>query len=118
MNTFGISNKSYQLLLNALEKYPQVEEVILFGSRAKGNYRNGSDIDLAIKGSQCNELVAMNIKGYLNEELPIPYFVDVVFYDGLNDSELKEHIDRIGQLFYTLKANMLDSQNKLGYVTN
>ncbi len=100
MNAFGISDKSYQLILTALEKYPQVEEAIVFGSRAKGKYKKGSDIDLAIKGDQCNERVAANVNAYLNEELPVPYHVDIVYYDGLEHAELKEHIDRIGKIFY------------------
>ena len=76
MNTYGISEKSYFLLLNTFSKYPEIEEVILFGSRAKGNYKKGSDIDLAIKGEYCNKQIAMNINGFVNEELPTPYHVD------------------------------------------
>lgn len=53
MSTFGITEKSYQLLLDAFVKYQEVEEVILFGSRAKGTYKKGSDIDLAIKAKTC-----------------------------------------------------------------
>jgi len=100
MNAFGISEKSYQLLATALSKYPQIEEVIVFGSRAKGNYKNGSDIDLAIKGAQCTPGLAFELNGYFNEELPIPYHVDIIDYDSLRNKDLKDHIDRVGIRFY------------------
>jgi predicted nucleotidyltransferase len=100
MNTFGISEQSYQLLLNTFTKYVEVEKVILFGSRAKGNFKKGSDIDLAIKGKNCTPKIALNIEACLNEELPIPYFVDLIDYNSLEHRELKEHIDRAGVCFY------------------
>lgn len=107
MNTFGITEKSYQLLLNAFIKFEEVEQVILFGSRAKGNYKKGSDIDLAIKGKNSSSNLALNIKSYLNEELLIPYFVDVVDYNSLDHQELKEHINRIGKPFYKKSSQLL-----------
>lgn len=98
-NPFGISEKSYLLLVETFAKYTQIEEVILFGSRAKGNYKNGSDIDLAIKGKNCTESLAFDLSGYVNEELPIPYMVDVLDYNSLRNQDLKEHIDRVGKNF-------------------
>lgn len=99
MNPFGISDKSYQLLTETLMECPQIEEVIIFGSRAMGNYKQGSDIDLALKGSNCTPGFILDLKGYINEELPIPYYVDIVHYDTIRNVELKEHIDRIGLKF-------------------
>lgn len=102
-NAFGLSDQSYKLLLGAFKRYRQVEEVILFGSRAKGNYKKGSDIDLAIKGKNCTASLALDIKGFINEELAVPYMVDVVDYNSLTHAELKEHIDRVGVIFYMQK---------------
>ena len=96
-NEFGITENSFRLLTEAFTRYPEVEEVLVFGSRAKGNYQRGSDIDLAIKGKDCSHRTAMDIAGYLNEELPIPYYTDVVYYEGLKNESLKEHIDRVGK---------------------
>ena len=103
MNPFGITPKSYQLILDTFPNYPEIDEVIIFGSRAKGTYRNGSDIDLAIKGALCNERTAMNLSGILNEALPIPYHIDVICYNNLTNEALIEHINRIGVLFYEKK---------------
>ncbi len=100
MNTFGITRRSYQLILAALQDYQEVEKAVLFGSRAKGNYRKGSDIDLAITGKNVSAVIALNLKAYLNEVLPIPYYVDVVAYNLLDQPDLKEHIDRVGISFY------------------
>ncbi|AYD46318.1 MAG TPA: nucleotidyltransferase domain-containing protein [Arachidicoccus soli] len=100
MNTFGITNKSYNLLLETLSKYREVEQAVLFGSRAKGNFKNGSDIDIAIKGKNCTAEIALNINAIINEDLPIPYYVDIVNYNSLQHDELKKHIDRVGVTFF------------------
>lgn len=100
MNDYGITEKSMELLLDTFSKYPQIEEVILFGSRAKGKYKKGSDIDIAIKGKQCSADLALKLQSYINEELLIPYMVDIVDYQSLNHVELKNHIDRVGKSIY------------------
>jgi predicted nucleotidyltransferase len=99
-NRFGITEKSYNYIVSYLKTNPNIEKVILFGSRAKGNYKNGSDIDLAIKGERCSPELAIDIESYINEVIPVPYTVDVVDYNSLKKKELKEHIDRVGVLFY------------------
>lgn len=114
MNPFGISQKSYLLILPVFTKYAEIDEVILFGSRAKGNYRNTSDIDLAIKGEGCTDMLALEIEAYINEELPVPYYVDVINYNGVHNQDLKEHINRVGKTFYTSGQEYLvnDTDNK------
>jgi len=99
-NRFGITEKSYNYIVSYLKTKPQIETVILFGSRAKGNYKRGSDIDLAIKGKDSSPELAIDIESFINEEIPVPYTVDVVDYNSLKKKELKEHIDRVGVLFY------------------
>lgn len=100
METFGISDKSYRLIIDVLKRFDEVDSAVIFGSRAKGNYRNGSDIDLALKGDRLTSKIILDISGILNEQLPIPYHVDVVNYNSINVPELKEHIDRVGKEFY------------------
>ena len=99
-NRFGITEKSYNYIVSYLKTNPNIEKVILFGSRAKGNYKRGSDIDLAIKGKESSPELAIDIESFINEEIPVPYTVDVVDYNSLKKKELKEHIDRVGVLFY------------------
>jgi predicted nucleotidyltransferase len=95
-----ISPKSLSLLIHALAEYPEIESAVLFGSRAKGTHRRGSDIDLAIKGKTCTSQIAVQLYGILNENLPIPYHVDIVHYESLQNTALIEHIDRVGILIY------------------
>ena len=91
----GIYPSSFQHLISALIATPGIQEVLVFGSRAKGNFQKGSDIDLAIKGNLTASEI-LDLKTLLNERLPIPYGVDIVVYDEKMDSSLKEHIDRVG----------------------
>ena len=102
-NPFGLYDKSYTLMIEALKKFPEIEKAIIFGSRSMGNYKKGSDIDLAIAGSGVTNQTVSRLSAQLNEELPIPYFIDVVDYNSLLNKELKEHIDRNGTEFYHRK---------------
>lgn len=103
MNKFGISENSFERILKTLSEFNEVETALIFGSRSKGNFNKGSDIDIAIKGKKTSKLVAMDISGRLNESEPIPYFIDIVDYNSINNIELKEHIDRVGKVFYQRK---------------
>lgn len=101
MNTYGITDRTYKYLLHTFKRFPEVKEVLLFGSRAKGNYKKGSDIDLAIKGKNVNPELIFKLKTIFNERLPIPYKVDVIGYDYLSYIELKDHILRVGKVIYS-----------------
>lgn len=100
MNTFGITERSYHLIQDAFQKYPEILKVYIYGSRARGDHRTGSDIDLALLGDKVNTQIAFQLRVLLNEELPIPYYIDVVSYPDLNQSALKSEIDRDGKEFY------------------
>jgi predicted nucleotidyltransferase len=73
----------------------EVEECFIFGSRAKGTFRKGSDVDLALSGN-LTEKEAKKIHYQLNEETTMPYFFDIVIVDENLDEALKEHIARVG----------------------
>ena len=98
---YGITEKSFRLILEGLNHYPEIEKALIFGSRAIGNYKNGSDIDLALYGSDVTEETIRGLRTRLNEELPIPYYFDIIHYENINNQELKEHIDTMGKMFYT-----------------
>lgn len=99
-NNFGISSKSYQLILSALKQTESVEEAILFGSRAMGNHKHGSDIDIAIKGKNIKIKDTLKLHNLLNQELPIPYFIDIVNYESIDIETLRNHIDNKGIVIY------------------
>ncbi len=95
---YGITPKSFSIVLESFKKFQDIEEVILFGSRAKGNSRNGSDIDIAIKTN--NDNTRLELSAYLNQVAAIPYRVDVVEYNQHLSNDIKNHIDRVGKKLY------------------
>lgn len=94
---FGISPKSYSLLVDALKQFPEIESAAIFGSRAMGNYKTGSDIDLVLKGRDVTADTAFSVATLLNEKLPLPYYVDVICYSQINNPDLKNHVDTWAQ---------------------
>jgi predicted nucleotidyltransferase len=100
LNEFGLSEDAYEWILRGLRVFPEIEEVIIFGSRAKGNYKPGSDIDLAVKGHFPSYIYIERIRNMLENGLPLLYFFDVVDYYNMTNMLLKEHIDRVGKIFY------------------
>lgn len=95
---YGLQDGTYQKIVNRLAEFPKVERVKIYGSRAKGNYRNGSDIDLALWGPLTFSDIA-HIRSEL-EELPTLYKFDVLHYETLDHADLKDHIDRVGKDLY------------------
>ncbi|TCO06909.1 nucleotidyltransferase domain-containing protein [Natronoflexus pectinivorans] len=100
MNIPGIDKKYCELVTNTLKQFPEIESAILFGSRAIGSYKNGSDIDIAIKGKAITNGICVKVSGILNEELPLPWKFDVIHFDSIQHSSLIDHINRVGTLIY------------------
>ncbi len=97
MDRFGLSEKQLQLVTEAIGRFDGISEARIFGSRAMGNQKPGSDVDIAIKGRN----VAMELGSLLNEELPLPHYFDVVHYGSLDSEALIRHIDEEGIVFFT-----------------
>jgi len=97
---FGLRQSDVIALHGILEKYPAIEQACIFGSRAKGNFRPGSDVDIALKGTGLTLHVINNISFELNEETTMPYKFDVLNYHTITDPALLDHINRAGIVFY------------------
>lgn len=97
---FGIPSKSMSLIINALVQKEEIEKALIFGSRSMGNYKNGSDVDIAIFGKDITMEILNQLRIELNEKLPLPYYFDIVHYDSLEHDKLKEHIDKYGKVLY------------------
>lgn len=95
----GLSEEDVQSICRALGLFPKVSEAILYGSRAKGNYRPGSDIDLTLKGNELSHQDLLNIELAL-DDLLLPYKIDLSLHRQIDNPQLIEHIDRVGKLFY------------------
>ncbi|HBY20300.1 MAG: DNA polymerase III subunit beta [Clostridiales bacterium GWE2_32_10] len=96
---FGLSDEDIIKIKTAIKELPEIESVIVFGSRAMGNYKKGSDVDLAILGKTVTKKTVHKINQLLNEECMLQYFFDIVDYECIKNDELKEHIDRYGKKF-------------------
>lgn len=98
-NSFGLSQTIMQELLSYFKTKSEIQKVLLFGSRAKGTFHNGSDIDLAIQTENKDK-----IPEYMREldELPTPYKFDVVNYKTLTNENLKNSIDKDGIVVYQI----------------
>jgi len=99
MPDFGLSDKTLAAIWQILAACPAVEKAILYGSRAKGNYRPGSDIDLTLVGEKLDSRTLGQIAASL-EESPIPYQVDLSLWKQLDHAKLRAHIERVGVVFY------------------
>lgn len=97
---FGLSSETIASIQEVFENYPQVSQVLLYGSRAKGNYRNGSDIDLTLLGKDLtlNDTLYPIMDDI--DELDLPYSFDFSIFEQLDDAEFLDHIKRIGLMFY------------------
>lgn len=93
----GLTQTDISRITAAIKQFPEIDDVLIFGSRAKGTYKKASDVDLAIKGCAVTGETIKRLSFLLNEELPLPYFFDVVHYEALKNRQLIEHIDRIGK---------------------
>lgn len=100
-NKFGLLDSDLEAILSVLSNYAQVEKAYIFGSRAKGNYKNGSDVDIAMKGEGINFGTVSQISYFLNEETNMPYKFDVLNYHSIKEAELLMHIDRVGVEIYS-----------------
>jgi predicted nucleotidyltransferase len=96
---FGLSEDSIKLIHDILKKYPEVEKAIIYGSRAKGNFKIGSDIDLTLLGKDLSYRTQSSIVGDLDDSSS-PYLFDISIFDKLNSPSLEEHIHRVGKVFY------------------
>lgn len=97
---FGLKEEVIQAITNVLAIHPEVEKALLYGSRAKGNYKPASDIDLILLGETI-DLSLMNQISWELDDLLLPYTFDLSIYHHLSDPSLLDHIHRVGIVFYT-----------------
>jgi len=97
---YGLKEGVLKKIRKVFETFPAVEEAVLYGSRANGTQRPGSDIDLTLKGHGLN-LELMNEIGLQLDDLLLPYTFDLSIYHQINDPDLIAHILRVGVLFYS-----------------
>lgn len=97
--TFGLSSATLEKLNSVFAQHAAIDSVLIYGSRAKGNYRPGSDIDLTIKGGEISFAEFLQIEDQI-DDLMLPYTVDLSQYRQLENTALIAHIDRVGVAIY------------------
>ena len=99
---YGLSEITIEKIRGVFEAFPEVERAILYGSRAKGNFKPTSDIDLTLYGDALTPDLRMTIASEL-DDLLLPYTIDLSNFAELNHAKLREHIERVGVVFYERK---------------
>ena len=87
-------------MLRVFVLFEQIEQVVIYGSRAKGNYAPFSDVDITLKGlgltSEILTKVIMQI-----DDLLLPYNFDISIYQNIKNPDVIAHIDRVGEILYS-----------------
>jgi type I restriction enzyme S subunit len=96
---YGLTEKAVEKICAVFARFPAIEKAVLYGSRAKGNFKTGSDIDLTLYGEALTADLRSAIASAL-DDLLLPYTIDLSIFDELNHAKLREHIERVGVLFY------------------
>jgi predicted nucleotidyltransferase len=97
---FGLSDYTLNTIKLILSKYPGIQAAILYGSRAKGNYRNGSDVDITLQADDTfSHTDLLHVMGDFDDS-DMPYTVDVSVFQDLKNENLKAHIQRVGKVLY------------------
>ncbi|QRQ99511.1 nucleotidyltransferase domain-containing protein [Dyadobacter sandarakinus] len=96
---YGLSEKTIKGIQGVFAEHPQIEQAILYGSRAKGNYRNGSDIDLVLVGPELDLSQIFKIEIKL-DDLMLPYKIDLFALHKIENQDLINHINRVGIVFF------------------
>ncbi len=97
---YGLKDEVVEAICKIFQAHPEVEKAILYGSRAKGNYKPASDIDLTLQGMQL-DLTVLNQISWELDDLLLPYTFDLSIYKQISNPELLDHIQRVGIVFYT-----------------
>ena len=96
---YGLKQSTIDKINGVFSSHPRIEQVILYGSRAKGTHRNGSDIDLTIKGKLVTHSELLKLENEL-DDLLLPYTIDLSLLHLIEDRNLLDHIRRVGVVFY------------------
>ena len=97
---YGLREKDLKEMEELFLSFNEIEKVILFGSRAMGNYKVASDVDLVLYGEKLSSRTVLRVSGILNDEKLIPLFFDVLNFNRVSNMELKKHIEEFGEVLF------------------
>ena len=100
---FGLKKQHIDAINECFAQFPEIDQVIIYGSRAKGNFKSGSDIDLTITGD-LDYRSLMKLENRL-DDLMLPYKIDLSLRQKISNPDLSGHIERVGKVFYEKKGS-------------
>ena len=100
---YGLQQRDIELIQSVFASFQEVEKAILYGSRAKGNFKPASDIDISFHGSELTQTIINQIAWQL-DDLLLPYTFDLSIYFQIKNNDLIEHINRVGVELYIKHA--------------
>src|SRR5699024_9954962 len=93
---FGLYERDVDMIVNALKENKEIEQAFIFGSRALGNYKKESDVDLVVTSENVTDKTIANLNELINETYPLSYFFEILQYEKIQSEHLKKHIDKHG----------------------
>jgi predicted nucleotidyltransferase len=96
---YGLKQPAIEKIQSVFASFPQVQKAVLYGSRANGNYKPASDIDLTLYGPELDLTILNKITGQL-DDLLLPYKIDLSIFQQITNPGLIDHIERVGKVFY------------------
>ena len=106
----GLPESATQKICAVFARYPQVDKAILYGSRAKGTYKNGSDIDLTLCGGADLTLSVRHRIANELDDLLLPYTIDLSIFRDISDPDVVEHIQRVGTPLYVRRQRLVNEK--------
>lgn len=105
---FGLTDKTIYKLSQVFVKYPEIEKVLIYGSRAKGTFRPGSDIDLTLIGEKLDKSILFHIINEI-DDLLLPYQIDLSILHQVSNPDFLGHVRRVGIVFFDRETNKISA---------
>lgn len=103
---YGLTEATIGQIAGVFDHFPAIEKAVLYGSRAKGTFKTGSDIDLTLYGENLTFQLLADIAEAL-DDLLLPYKMDVSLFEKLSHEELRQHIVSVGVVFYEKNRKLI-----------
>lgn len=106
---FGLKQSTVEQIVHVLQQCTEIERAVIYGSRAKGNYRPGSDIDLTLMGQGLTHEHLLQIEQQL-DDLLLPYLFDLSIFSHIENPDMIDHINRVDLVFYEESATSSEQE--------
>jgi uncharacterized protein len=106
---YGLNDIAIGQIRQVFARYPELEKVLLYGSRAKGNFKPGSDIDLTCIGERLTQSILNKIENEI-DDLLLPYTFDISILKHVSNPDFIDHVNRVGIVFYERESDVIPAE--------